>query len=150
MYAEEFGFLGICFLIGVFGLLTWRAFRTGLGSLELNRPFSAYCAFGLGLWISIQATVSIGVNLGILPTKGLTLPLISSGGSSLMMTCAAMGLLLRISYEMDRARRQRGERTESVRVDASGFTLKPATASSAQHAARIGKPRLEPSDGAVV
>ena len=57
--------------------------------------------------------MSIGVNLGVLPTKGLTLPLISSGGSSVMMTCAAMGLLLRISYELDRARRQRGERTET-------------------------------------
>ena len=149
VYAEEFGFLGICFLVGVFGLLTWRAFRTGLGSLELNRPFSAYCAFGLGLWISIQATVSIGVNLGILPTKGLTLPLISSGGSSLMMTCAAMGLLLRISYELDRAKRQRGERSESPRVDASGFTLKqPAAVASARNAARIGKPRLEPTAGA--
>ena len=149
VYAEEFGFLGICFLVGVFGLLTWRAFRTGLGSLELNRPFSAYCAFGLGLWISIQATVSIGVNLGILPTKGLTLPLISSGGSSLMMTCAAMGLLLRISYELDRAKRQRGERSESLRVDASGFTLKqPAAVASARNAARIGKPRLEPTAGA--
>jgi cell division protein FtsW len=149
VYAEEFGFIGVCVLVALFGLLTWRAFRTGLGSLELNRPFSAYCAFGLGLWISIQATVSIGVNLGILPTKGLTLPLISSGGSSLMMTCAAMGLLLRISYELDRAKRQRGERSESPRVDASGFTLKqPAAVASARNAARIGKPRLEPTAGA--
>jgi cell division protein FtsW len=148
VYAEEFGFLGICLLVGIFGLLTWRAFRTGLGSLELNRPFSAYCAFGLGLWVSIQATVSMGVNLGVLPTKGLTLPLISSGGSSLMMTCAAMGLLLRISYELDRARRQRGERVEvsRTRVDASGFTLKqPAAESLMQNSAQKSKPRVEPA-----
>lgn len=142
VYAEEFGFIGVCVLVALFGLLTWRAFRTGLGCLELNRPFAAYCAFGLGLWISIQATVSVGVNLGVLPTKGLTLPLISSGGSSLMMTIAAMGLLLRISYELDRARRQRGERAEPVRVDASGFTLQP-------HAAHARKAeRIEPSTGA--
>ena len=151
VYAEEFGFLGVCFLVAMFGILTWRAFRTGLGSLELNRPFSAYCAFGLGLWISIQATVSIGVNLGILPTKGLTLPLISSGGSSLMMTCAAMGLLLRISYELDRARRQRGERVDLPRVDASGFILKqPTSALSAQSSATTGKLRVEPTIGATV
>lgn len=142
VYAEEFGFIGVCVLVALFGLLTWRAFRTGLGCLELNRPFAAYCAFGLGLWISIQATVSVGVNLGVLPTKGLTLPLISSGGSSLMMTIAAMGLLLRISYELDRARRQRGERAEPVRVDASGFTLQPPAA----HARKAE--RIEPSTGA--
>ena len=142
VYAEEFGFIGVCVLVALFGLLTWRAFRTGLGCLELNRPFAAYCAFGLGLWISIQATVSVGVNLGVLPTKGLTLPLISSGGSSLMMTIAAMGLLLRISYELDRARRQRGERAEPVRVDASGFTLQPPAADARK------AERIEPSTGA--
>jgi cell division protein FtsW len=149
VYAEEFGFVGICVLVALFGILTWRAFRTGLGCLELNRPFAAYCAFGLGLWISIQATVSMGVNLGVLPTKGLTLPLISSGGSSLLMTCAAMGLLLRISYELDRARRQRGERTETQRTDESGFTLvnKPPL-NAAQLAARVGGKRIEPKMGA--
>ncbi|HWR95778.1 MAG TPA: putative peptidoglycan glycosyltransferase FtsW, partial [Arenimonas sp.] len=51
VYAEEFGFIGICVLVGLFGILTWRAFRTALGCLELNRPFAAYCSFGLGLWI---------------------------------------------------------------------------------------------------
>jgi cell division protein FtsW len=90
------------------------------------------------------------VNLGVLPTKGLTLPLISSGGSSLMMTCAAMGLLLRISYELDRARRQRGERSEPMRVDASGFThIAPAQMTAAQQAARLGgRSRIEPTAGA--
>jgi cell division protein FtsW len=149
VYAEEFGFVGICVLVALFGILTWRAFRTALGCLELNRPFAAYCAFGLGLWISIQATVSMGVNLGVLPTKGLTLPLISSGGSSLLMTCAAMGLLLRISYELDRARRQRGERAETQRTDESGFTMvnKPPL-NAAQLAARVGGKRIEPKMGA--
>ena len=63
----------------------------------MRRHFAGYCAFGIGLWISLQSFVSIGVNLGLLPTKGLTLPLISSGGSSVLMTCAAFGLLLRVS-----------------------------------------------------
>lgn len=150
VYAEEFGFIGICILVMLFGILTWRAFRTAQGCLELNRPFAAYCSFGLGLWISIQAIVSMGVNLGVLPTKGLTLPLISSGGSSLLMTTAAMGLLLRISFELDRARRQRSERIEVPRVDASGFTLLPKELlSPAQDAARISKKnRVEPSMGA--
>ena len=149
VYAEEFGFIGVCLLVLLFGILTWRAFRTGLGCLELNRPFAAYCAFGLGLWISIQATVSVGVNLGLLPTKGLTLPLISSGGSSLMMTCAAMGLLLRISYELDRARRQRGERSDPPRTDESGFAARDeGRPSAAQAAARIGGRRIEPKAGA--
>ena len=149
VFAEEFGFVGICVLVALFGILTWRAFRTALGCLELNRPFAAYCAFGLGLWISIQATVSMGVNLGVLPTKGLTLPLISSGGSSLMMTCAAMGLLLRISYELDRARRQRGERTEMQRTDESGFIMMNKTPlNAAQLAARAGGKRIEPKMGA--
>jgi cell division protein FtsW len=149
VYAEEFGFIGICVLVGLFGILTWRAFRTALGCLELNRPFAAYCSFGLGLWISIQATVSMGVNLGVLPTKGLTLPLISSGGSSLLMTCAAMGLLLRISYELDCARRQRGERASTPRTDESGFTLiNPSAPNAAQQAARVGGKRIEPKMGA--
>ncbi len=149
VFAEEFGFLGICVLISLFSILTWRAFRTALGCLELNRPFAAYCSFGLGLWICIQATVSMGVNLGVLPTKGLTLPMISSGGSSLLVTCAAMGLLLRISYELDRARRQRGERVEITRTDESGFArVTMPKVSAAQQAARIGPARIEPKIGA--
>ena len=72
----------------------------------MRRHFAGYCAFGIALWIGLQSFVSIGVNLGLLPTKGLTLPLISSGGSSVLMTCAALGLLLRVTYELDRAERQ--------------------------------------------
>jgi cell division protein FtsW len=150
VFAEEFGFIGIC-MVMLFGILTWRAFRTAQGCLELNRPFAAYCSFGLGLWICIQATVSMGVNLGVLPTKGLTLPLISSGGSSLLMTCAAMGLLLRISFELDRARRQRGDRVEMTRVDRSGFTVSNELKNSGFEATIIGKKnRVEPKMGATV
>ena len=80
-----------------------RAFWLGLRAVELGRHFAGYCAFGVALWLGLQALVSIGVNLGVLPTKGLTLPLISSGGSSVLMTCAAIGLLARVSYEVSRA-----------------------------------------------
>ena len=101
--AEELGFVGVCLVIALYALLAGRAFWIGLQCVEMRRHFAGYCAFGIALWMSLQSFVSIGVNLGLLPTKGLTLPLISSGGSSVLMTCAALGLLLRVSYELDRA-----------------------------------------------
>jgi len=104
--AEELGFIGVCLVIGLYVLLVGRALWLGYRCVEMRRHFAGYCAFGIALWISLQSFVSIGVNLGLLPTKGLTLPLISSGGSSVLMTCAALGLLLRVSYELDRAERQ--------------------------------------------
>src|SRR5690606_27158020 len=102
----ELGFVGVLAVIGLFAALAGRALVLGLRAVEMGRGFAGYCAFGVGLWIGLQALVSIGVNLGVLPTKGLTLPLVSSGGSSVLMTCAAVGLLLRVSYELDRASRQ--------------------------------------------
>jgi len=104
--AEELGFVGVCAVIALYALLVGRAFWVGLKCVEMRRHFAGYCAFGIALWMGLQSFVSIGVNLGLLPTKGLTLPLISYGGSSVLGTCAALGLLLRISYELDRAERQ--------------------------------------------
>lgn len=104
--AEELGFVGVCLVIGLYALLVGRAFLIGLRCVETRRHFAGYVAFGIALWLGLQALVSIGVNLGLLPTKGLTLPLVSSGGSSVMMTCVAVGLLLRVSYELDRTQRQ--------------------------------------------
>lgn len=140
---EELGFAGICLVIGLYALLVGRAFWVGLRCVEMRRHFAGYCAFGIALWIGLQSFVSMGVNLGLLPTKGLTLPLISSGGSSVLMTCAAMGLLLRVSYELERAQRQvalRGElqagaepATADMPADAPASA--PATASSAAPAA---------------
>ena len=101
--AEELGFAGIVLVLALFGWLVGRGFLIGLRAIEQNQRFAGYCAFGVSLMLALQAMVSIGVNLGVLPTKGLTLPLISSGGSSVMMTCAAIGLLVRISYEVSRA-----------------------------------------------
>ena len=98
--AEELGLAGIVLVLVLFGIVCARAFKIGLRAVEQGQAFAGYCAFGVGLWLSVQALVSVGVNLGVLPTKGLTLPLISAGGSSLIMTCAALGLVLRVSYEV--------------------------------------------------
>jgi cell division protein FtsW len=101
--AEELGLAGIVLVLALFAWLVGRGFVIGLRAVEQNQRFAGYCAFGVSLMLALQALVSIGVNLGVLPTKGLTLPLISSGGSSVMMTCAAIGLLVRVSYEVSRA-----------------------------------------------
>ena len=101
--AEELGLAGILLVLALFTVLVGRGFAIGLRAVEQNRRFAGYIAFGISLMIGLQALVSIGVNLGVLPTKGLTLPLISSGGSSVLMTCAAIGLLARVSYEVSRA-----------------------------------------------
>ena len=107
----------------------------GLRAVERGQRFAGYCAFGIGLCIGLQTLVSIGVNLGVLPTKGLTLPLISSGGSSVLMTCAAIGLLLRVSYEVSRAAETEvpdGQFRRTQVTGAARMTLRP-------HDYRIGQ-----------
>lgn len=106
--AEELGLLGVVTILALYGWLTARGLSIGMRGVQSGHRFAGYCAFGLTLMIALQALVSIGVNLGALPTKGLTLPLISSGGSSIMMTCIAIGLLARCSYEVSRAERHAG------------------------------------------
>ena len=124
--AEELGFAGVCVVVALYALLVGRALYLGLKCVEMRRHFAGYIAFGIALWIGMQSFVSIGVNLGMLPTKGLTLPLVSSGGSSVMMTCVALGLLLRVSYELDRAQRQvarlRGETASPAPAPAPAST----------------------------
>jgi cell division protein FtsW len=100
--AEEFGLLGVICILGLFMLLVARIMVIGLVAHRAGRPFAGNLAYGIGLWIGLQALISIGVNLGALPTKGLTLPLISSGGSSVLMTMLALGIVFRIRYELDR------------------------------------------------
>lgn len=99
VFAEEFGLLGLAVLVGLFSLLVGRSFLLAMRLHAAGRSFAAHLMFGIALWIGLQALVSIGVNLGVLPTKGLTLPLISSGGSSLVVTLVAVGLLLAGSRE---------------------------------------------------
>ena len=100
VYAEEFGLLGSILMIGLFVALIWRVFQLALRASASERYFEAYLAIGIGTWLGLQAFINIGVNMGILPTKGLTLPLISYGRSSLIITMAAIGLLLRIHHEL--------------------------------------------------
>lgn len=133
---EELGFAGVCAVIGLYALLVGRACYIGYRCVEMRRHFAGYIAFGIALWIGMQAFVSVGVNLGMLPTKGLTLPLISSGGSSVLMTCAAMGLLLRVSYELSRAERQVALlRGEAAPPPADGRKPSPSPAPAAPVAA---------------
>ena len=101
--AEEFGLVGVIVVLALFLLLVTRIMVIGVMAHRLDRPFSGFLAYGVGIWIGLQAMISVGVNLGVLPTKGLTLPLISSGGSSMLMTLLALGLVLRIKYELDRS-----------------------------------------------
>lgn len=97
--AEELGFVGVVTVLGLFAWIVVRAFSIGKEAIANERYFSALLAQGLGVWISMQAIVNIGVNMGVLPTKGLTLPLLSYGGSGILANCIAMALLLRIDYE---------------------------------------------------
>lgn len=110
--AEEFGFVGLCVLIALYALLVSRILWLGLQCVQMRRYFPGYLCFGIAMWMAMQTFISIGVNIGLLPTKGLTLPLVSFGGSSILMTFAAMGLLLRVSWELERARRQVALRRE--------------------------------------
>jgi len=101
--AEELGLAGVLFIIALFTVLVSRGLILGLRGVEIGQRFAGYIAFGLSLMIGLQAIVSIGVNLGVLPTKGLTLPLISYGGSSVLLTCVMVGVLLRATFEINRA-----------------------------------------------
>jgi cell division protein FtsW len=97
--AEELGLVGAVIVILLFAVLVWRAFLIGAMAEREQQFFSAYLAYGIGIWIGLQAFINIGVNMGVLPTKGLTLPLMSYGGSSIVVTLVAIGMLMRIGYE---------------------------------------------------
>lgn len=97
--AEELGFVGVATVIVLFFWLISRAFVIGRLAAKLGNPFSALVAQGIGIWIGVQALINMGVNMGVLPTKGLTLPLLSFGGSSITAICIALAVLLRIDWE---------------------------------------------------
>jgi cell division protein FtsW len=97
--AEELGLAGILTVVALFVILVWRAFHIGQRAERLGKKFSAWLAYGVGLWFGIQALFNMGVNMGVLPTKGLTLPLMSYGGSSVVVMCMALALLLRVDVE---------------------------------------------------
>ncbi|MCK9529603.1 MAG: putative lipid II flippase FtsW [Gammaproteobacteria bacterium] len=100
--AEELGLIGVMAVILLFAYLAWRGFAIGRRASRAGLTFGGHLAFGITLWLAIQAFVNIGVNMGALPTKGLTLPLMSYGRSSLLVVCIAIALLLRVDYEVRR------------------------------------------------
>jgi len=103
--AEELGLAGVAAVIALFALLVVRSFRIGRDAAFFDRNFSALVAQGIGVWIGVQAMINIGVNMGVLPTKGLTLPFLSFGGSGIVVNCVAAAVLLRVDYENRRIAR---------------------------------------------
>ena len=103
--AEELGLFGVCAVILLFGWLIVRAFAIGRQAAMSERLFAALVAQGIAVWLGVQAMINIGVNMGVLPTKGLTLPFLSFGGSGIVVNCVAIAILLRIDWENRRAAR---------------------------------------------
>jgi cell division protein FtsW len=103
--AEELGLIGVLLTLALFVTLVWRAFHISRLAAEAGLAFQAYCAAAFGIWLGLQTFINIGVNMGILPTKGLTLPLMSYGGSSMLVTLGWLGLLMRIYHEASTAGR---------------------------------------------
>jgi cell division protein FtsW len=97
--AEELGLAGVIGVLALFVALVWRAFRISRMAAQAGMQFQAYLALAFGVWLGLQALVNIGVNMGVLPTKGLTLPLLSYGRSSLLVSLGWLGVLLRIHHE---------------------------------------------------
>ncbi len=97
--AEELGFVGVAGVLALFAWLIVKAFLIGRRAAQLERNFCALVAQGIGIWLGVQALINMGVNVGLLPTKGLTLPFLSFGGSGIVANCLAVGVLLRIDWE---------------------------------------------------
>ena len=114
VFAEEFGLLGSAVLIALFSALLWRVYKLALRAANAERFFETYLAIGVGTWLGLQAFTNVGVNMGLLPTKGLTLPLVSYGRSSLIIAMVSIGLMLRIHHELEvdakPVNRKRGKR----------------------------------------
>lgn len=119
--AEETGLIGVWLVLVLLAIVVWRSLRLAVTAEKLGLYFAAYLAYGLSLWIAIQASINIGVSMGILPTKGLTLPLVSAGGSSLLVMCIAIGLLMRVNLEIKLTQEQ------ALRPD--NFVVKPSNRS---------------------
>ena len=97
--AEELGLVGTLSVIALFSTVIWRAFHIGCEAAARSAHFAAFLVYGVGFWFGLQAFINMGVTMGLLPTKGLTLPLMSYGGSSLVVMCMALGSLFRVHHE---------------------------------------------------
>lgn len=105
IFAEEFGFIGVLGLLMLYGFFLYRMFRVARRVWSPDQQFSALLVYGVATWIALQVMINLGVNLGLLPTKGLTLPFMSYGGSSIMMLCVAMALVFRVDFEQRKSAR---------------------------------------------
>lgn len=117
---EEFGLVGILALIATFAFLCWRAFSIGARANAAEQPFAAYVAQGIALWLGLQAFVNLGVNVGFLPTKGLTLPFLSYGSNSLIVGCMAVAILLRIDLTIRQLESDAGPKRRPITSAARG------------------------------
>lgn len=99
VFAEEFGFIGVLCVLSLFALMVWRVLRIARAAAEAAMPFQAFVAASFGIWVGLQAFFNVGVNMGLLPTKGLTLPMLSNGGSSMLVSLVWLGIVLRIGHE---------------------------------------------------
>lgn len=98
--AEELGLAGSFIVIGLFSVVIWKIFCVASLAEKIENSFAAHLAYGIGLWLGLQVIINLGVNMGVLPTKGLTLPLMSYGGSSMVAVCVALAIVVRINHEV--------------------------------------------------
>ena len=96
---EELGFVGIFTIVVLYALIFWRGLAIGFQAFQQRRFYAAFVSYGLTCWLVFQALINMGVNSGMLPTKGLTLPFLSYGGASVVVNCIVIALLLRIDHE---------------------------------------------------
>ncbi|NOQ69331.1 MAG: putative lipid II flippase FtsW [Gammaproteobacteria bacterium] len=129
--SEELGFIGVFIVVMLYGTLFFRSFKIASQAEDAGNYFAAYMAYGIGIWLSMQAIINMGVNVGLLPTKGLTLPLMSYGGSSLIVCCMAVGLLMRIHYETNGVKKQASRKLSGKAVRKSQKNSKQSGRSSA-------------------
>lgn len=117
--SEELGFIGVVVIILLYSAIFFRSLKIASQAEASGNYFAAYMAYGIGIWLSMQAVINMGVNVGLLPTKGLTLPLMSYGGSSLIVCCMSIGLLMRIHYETNgvtkQAKKQINKKAKNIR-----------------------------------
>ncbi|GAA4363208.1 putative lipid II flippase FtsW [Kangiella marina] len=120
VFAEEFGFLGVALVITLFAIIFMKSLTIGRRALKMEHYFAAYMSYGFGFWLSLQALINIGVASGSLPTKGLTLPFISYGGNSLIVSCVAVAVLLRVDFEVRRKEHEYSSAKQSYRGRSRG------------------------------
>lgn len=138
IYGEEFGFIGVVLLVLLYVAILHRLFRIGRKAREANHFFGSMVAYGIGIWIILQAGINMGVNLGAFPTKGLTLPFMSYGGSSVLMLSIALAIVFRIDYETRFHPREKEEfdHTEESEPEVPAVKPKRAAASRKSPAAK--------------